>query len=285
MRRFPIFVICLFFFAACSSENVEHPQKEDNKNKISKKEEATIKTSASGVLFSIAQARGFVASKDLKEAQKELQKIKQELERITDTLPTAILRSQIYAAQKRLSYDTAEEIRSDMFPIYSTLDEIGDLVYVENTKKYLKEAEKNLIDDDKEAAHNNFSKASQTLIYTEIDAPVSWSIEHIKKADKQLAAKNFAKADYELKTALEGVQILAIGAYDPLAKAKGSYWRALKFYSENKYEDTSKELLKAKDNLKKIIKPNKKTQDIILKLNVQIDELAKKASSNTEIVK
>jgi hypothetical protein len=252
---------------------------------LSKNEETAIKTSASRVLYNIAQARGFLASKNVKEAQRELQRIRAALERITDTLPTAILRSQIYAAQKRLSYDSSEEIRSDMFPIYSALDEISDVVYVENTKKYLKEAEKALVDDNKEEAHKSFSKAAQTLIYTEIDAPVSWSIEHVAEAEKQTAKKAFAKADAELKAAADGVQILAIGADDPLARAKGNYWRALKFYADNRMEETSKELLKAKDNLQKIVKPNKNTAIIIQKLNVQIDELSKKASGNTEVVK
>ncbi len=252
---------------------------------LSKNEDAAIKAAASGVLYNIAQARGFIASKNVKEAQKELQKIKLVLERITDTLPTAILRSQIYAAQKRLSYDSSEEVKSDMFPIYSALEEISDVVYVEDTKKYLKEAEKSLVDDDKEEAHKNFSKAAQTLIYTEIDAPVSWSIEHMSSAEKQTAKKAFAKADTELKAAAEGVQILAIGAYDPLARAKGNYWRALKFYTENRIDETNKELLKAKDNLQKIAKPNKKTATMIQKLSDQIDELAKKASGNTEVVK
>jgi hypothetical protein len=252
---------------------------------LSKNEETAIKTSASRVLYNIAQARGFLASKNAKEAQRELQRSRAALERITDTLPTAILRSQIYAVQKRLSYDSSEEIRSDMFPIYSALDEISDVVYVEDTKKYLKEAEKALVDDNKEEAHKSFSKATQTLIYTEIDAPVSWSIEHLAAAEKQTTKKAYAKADAELKAAAEGVQILAIGAYDPLARAKGNYWRALKFYTENRMDEASKELLKAKDNLQKITKPNKKATVIIQKLNSQIDELSKKASGNTEVVK
>jgi len=299
IRRLALFVFCCSLIIGCSGnvqkDDVKTKSLEETKTKatatpaqsekvLSKNEETAIKASASGVLYDIAQARGFLASKNIKEAQKELQKIKVALERITDTLPTAILRSQIYAAQKRLSYDSSEEIKSDMFPIYSALDEISDVVYVVDTKKYLKEAEKALVDDDKEEAHKAFSKATQTLIYTEIDAPVSWSIEHLMNAEKQTAKKNFVQADYELKAALEGVQILAIGAYDPLARAKGNYWRALKFFTENRIEETNKELLKAKDNIKKIIKPNKKSVEIIQKLNAQIEELSKKASSNSKVV-
>ena len=300
MRRLTAVLFCFSMILGCSDDapkdDIKSKQNDEAKTKaatppaqkekvLSKNEETAIKASASGVLYDIAQARGFLASKNVKEAQKEVQKIRQALERITDTLPTAILRSQIYAAQKRLSYDSSEEIRSDMFPIYSALDEISDVVYVEDTKKYLKEAEKALVDDDKEEAHKNFSKAAQTLIYTEIDAPVSWSIEHMAAAEKQTAKKAFAKADTELKAAAEGVQILAIGAYDPLARAKGNYWRALKFYAENRMDEASKELLKAKDNIQKIAKPNKKNVVIIQKLTAQIDELSKKASGNTEVVK
>jgi len=299
MKRLPALLFCCALIFGCgentSKEDLKAKQ-DDAKTKttaeqtkkekvLSKNEETAIKTLASRVLYNIAQAREAIAAKNVKEAQRELQRIKTALERITDTLPTAILRTQIYAAQKRLSYDSSEEIKSDMFPIYSALDEINDVVYVEDTKKYLKEAEKALIDDNKEEAHKSFSKAAQTLVYTEIDAPVSWSIEHLLAAEKQTAKKNFAKADAELKACLEGVQILAIGAYDPLARAKGNYWRALKFYTENRADEASKELLKAKDNLKKIIKPNKKTIDIIQKLNSQIDELSKKASGDAEIVK
>lgn len=299
IRRLITLLFCSSLVVGCSNvqkDDVKTKPAEELKTKaanqlaqndkvLSKNEETAIKASASGVLYDIAKARGFLASKNVKDAQKELQKIKSALERITDTLPTAILRSQIYAAQKRLSYDSSEEIKSDMFPIYSALDEISDVVYVVDTKKYLKEAEKALIDDDKEEAHKAFSKATQTLVYTEIDAPVSWSIEHLINAEKMTVKKNFVKADSELKAALEGVQILAIGANDPLARAKGNYWRALKFYTENRIEETNKELLKAKDNIKKIIKPNKKTSEIIQKLNSQIEELSKKASGDSEIVK
>ena len=300
IRRLITSLFCLSLIVSCSGnvqkEDVKAKPTDDAKVKVanvpaesdkvlSKNEETAIKASASGVLYDIAKAREALASKDVKETQKELQRIKLALERITDTLPTAILRSQIYAAQKRLSYDSSEEIKSDMFPIYSALDEISDVVYVEETKKYLKEAEKALVDDNKEEAHSAFSKATQTLIYTEIDAPVSWSIEHLTNAEKQTAKKDFAKADTELKAAMEGVQILAIGSNDPLARAKGNYWRALKFYTENRIEETNKELLKAKDNIRKINKPNKKTTEIIQKLTVKIEDLSKKASSNSEVVK
>jgi len=300
IKRLITLVFCFSLIVSCSGnvpkEDVKVKPVEDvkakttvlpvqNEKALSVNEEVAIKANASRILYNIAQARGFIASKNIKEAQRELQRIRAALERITDTLPTAILRSQIYAAQKRLSYDSSEEIKSDMFPIYSALDEISEVVYVEETKKHLKEAEKALVDDNKEEAHKAFSKASQTLIYTEIDAPVSWSIEHIKEAEQQTVKKNFSKADAELKAAVEGVQILAIGANDPLARAKGNYWRALKFYTENRLEETNKELLKAKDNIKKIAKPSRKTSEIIQKLNSQIEELSKKASGNSEVVK
>ena len=50
----------------------------------------------------------------------------------------------IWVAGKHLDYESTEEVKPDLIPIYAALDEIEDIVPVKQARKRLDEAQDNL---------------------------------------------------------------------------------------------------------------------------------------------
>ena len=145
---------------------------------ISPAEESAISSAAAKVLRHIAKARGAIHDKDLDQAGKDLKKAQKLVTIIKRSLPTAKIKDHIWVAKKHLDYESTEEVKPDLVPIYAALDEIEDIVPVKQAKKRLDEAKENLDKGNKKAAKENLEAVDKALIYTEVDLPLT-STENI----------------------------------------------------------------------------------------------------------
>lgn len=229
----------------------------------------------------IAKARGFIHEKNINDARRELAKAQELTEIIRDVLPTTRIKDHIWVAKKHLSYEDSEEVIPDLVPIYASLDEIQSFVTVDETKAHLDEAKKALKKGDKEKGAQALERAGESLVYVEIDLPLSYTERKVAEALHLLAEGKDKDADRVLKDAEDGVQVISIASYGPMVLAQKSLWQATKEYAEGKYDAARRSLSDAKVFLKMAAKQaDQKTKEALSKLNGKIDELEKKMAES-----
>jgi cellobiose-specific phosphotransferase system component IIA len=62
------------------------------------------------------------------------------------------------------------------------------------------------------------------------------------------------KADESLRAAEDGVEIISIGVFSPIAQARGNFWKATKKYVAGEWDGAKKDLEQAKEYLADAIK-------------------------------
>ena len=236
---------------------------------------------AVNALKHIAKARGFIHDENIADAKRELADSQKLMEDIRASLPTTRIKDHIWVAKKHLSYEDSEEVIPDLVPIYASLDEIQSFVTVDETKAHLDEAKKALKKGDKEKGAQALERAGESLVYVEIDLPLSYTERKVAEALHLLAEGKDKDADRLLKDAEDGVQVISIASYGPMVLAQKSLWQATKEYAEGKYDAARRSLSDAKVFLKMAAKQaDQKTKEAISKLNGKIDELEKKMAES-----
>ncbi len=232
---------------------------------------------AVNALKHIAKARGFIHDGLFAEAKRELKSAQEMMEDIRASLPTTRIKDHIWVARKHLSYDASEDVLQDLIPIYASLDEIQSFVTVDETRKQLDDAKNALENDNKERGAKALKLAEESLVYVEIDLPLSFTERKVAEALHLLAEGKETDAGLVLKDAEDGVQVISIASYGPMVLAQESLWQATKEYAKGKYEAALKYLSDAKAYLKMAARQaDEKTREALDKLNRKIEELETK---------
>ena len=229
----------------------------------------------------IAKARGFIHEKNIGDAERELAIAKKLMETIRDYLPTTRIKDHIWVAKKHLSYEETEEVIPDLVPIYASLNEIQSFVTVDKTRAHLDDAKKALKANDKEKGVQALEQAGESLVYVEIELPLSYTERKVARALYLLAEGKEKDADQELKDAEDGVQVISIASYGPMILVQESLWQATKDYARGKYDAARRALSDARVFLEMAAKQaDEKTKEELSKLNRKIDELEKKMTES-----
>lgn len=217
-------------------------------------DEDIMSSAALKVLRHIAQARGDIHDKEIRQAMKAVKQARTLIGIIKEARPVTRVKDRIWVAKKHLSYEDTEDVMPDLIPIYASLDEIEDTVPVEKTRKHIERAKKNLKQGNREKANEELKLADEALIYAEIDLPLASTEKHVIDAQGYLAKNKPDMAEKELKAAEDGVYFISSAAEAPVTRAKKSLWNAAKDYAAGKYASTKKELKKAKTYLEQAVK-------------------------------
>ena len=229
---------------------------------------------AVAVLKHIAKARGFIHDKNATDAKRELADSRKLMEEIRAALPTTQIKDRIWVAKKHLSYETSEEVIPDLVPIYTSLDDVQSFITVDETRSHLNEAEKALKAGNKEKGEKELGLAENSLVYVEIDMPLSYTDRKVAEALHLLAEGKETDADQALKEAEDGIQVISISSYGPMVLAQESLWQATKEYAKGEYETARRFLAEAKTFLKMAAKQaDEKTKEELAKLDRKIGEL------------
>ena len=236
---------------------------------------------AVAVLKHIAKARGFIHDKNGTDAKRELADSRKLMEEIRAALPTTQIKDRIWVAKKHLSYETSEEVIPDLVPIYTSLDDVQSFITVDETRSHLNEAEKALKAGNKEKGEKELGLAEDSLVYVEIDMPLSYTDRKVAEALHLLAEGKETDADQALKAAEDGIQVISISSYGPMVLAQESLWQATKEYAKGEYETARRFLAEAKTFLKMAAKQaDEKTKEELAKLDRKIGELEMKMSKS-----
>ena len=236
---------------------------------------------AVNALKHIAKARGFIHDKNGTDAKRELADSQKLMEEIRTALPTTRIKDRIWIAKKHLSYETSEEVIPDLVPIYTSLDDVQSFITVDKTRAHLNEAEKALKEGDKEKGAKELEFAENSLVYVEIDMPLSYTDRKVAEALHLLAEGKEKEADQALKEAEDGIQVISIASYGPMVLAQESLWQATEEYAKGEYETARKSLAEAKTFLKMAAKQaDEKTKEELVALDRKIEELEKKMSES-----
>jgi hypothetical protein len=153
---------------------------------VNPREEAVISSAGVKVLRHIAQARSAIHGKDAQSARTELGQVEKLLDIIQAALPTTQVKDRIWVAKKHLEYENTEEVLPDLIPIYSSLDELIDIMPVDMPKKHLEQAKEHLKSGDKESAMEALEATDAALQYTEVDLPLSTTRQLVAQAKADL---------------------------------------------------------------------------------------------------
>ncbi|HDH10775.1 MAG TPA: YfdX family protein [Nitrospirae bacterium] len=233
----------------------------DVPRRIITSEEEAISSAAVKALRHIAEARAGIHEKNVKHAMEELRQSLTLLGIIKSSLPTEKVKDYIQVAKKHLSYEKTKEVIPDLIPIYASIDEIKDIVSVDKAGKHLSKARENLEKGNREGAKKELQLAGESLVYSEIDLPLTYTEKHVIAARKFLAKNELEKADRALKSAEDSVRFLSVDIYSPVTQAKKSLWLATKDYTAGKLAAAKRELGQARRSLEKAVKTgNDKTR-------------------------
>jgi len=194
---------------------------------ISPSEEAVISSAGVKVLRHIAQARAGIHNKDAEAAQTELGQADKLLDIIHQALPTTSVKDRIWVAKKHLEYENTEEVLPDLIPIYSSLDELTDIMPVKAARQHLDQARAKLKAGDKAKAKKALEETDAALQYTEIDLPLGTTRRLVSQAETDLKNKKFDDADKSLKSAEDAVVFISVGIQQPLFSAKAALYQGV----------------------------------------------------------
>lgn len=208
---------------------------------------------ATKVLRHISDARADIHRNKMDGAKQELMKAQHMIVFINAARPTEKVKDQIWIAENHLAYKSAEEVALDLIPIYTSLDEISEMVPIENAKKHIDKSRSYLEQKNKKEAKQELEEADKALIFTEIDTPLASTDKYVKEAQGYLKKGNSKKADEVLGEAEDGVELISIGIYGPMTRANRGFWAASKKYVAGKYAAAKEELALAKNDAQKAL--------------------------------
>jgi ribosomal protein S20 len=194
---------------------------------ISPSEEAIISAAGVKVLRHIAQARAEIHNKDVEAAHTELGQADKLLDIIQQALPTTSIKDRIWVARKHLEYEDTQEVLPDLIPIYSSLDELTDVVPVKAARAQLDQAKAKLEAGDKAKAKQALEETDAALQYTEIDLPLRSTRRLVAQATADLSEKKLDEADKSLKSAEDAVVFISVGVQQPLFAAKAALYQGV----------------------------------------------------------
>jgi tetratricopeptide (TPR) repeat protein len=194
---------------------------------ITPREEEIISSAGVKVLRHIAQARLDIRNKDVDGVKQELDQADKLFDIIQTGLPTTKVKDRIWVAKKHLEYENTEEVLPDLIPIYSSLDELVDIMPTDVAKKHLDKVKSHLKAGDKEKAKQSLDAMAAALQYTEVDLPISSTRQLVAQARADLNREAMDEADNALKTAEDSVVYLSIADEQPLFTAKALLWQAV----------------------------------------------------------
>jgi hypothetical protein len=142
-------------------------------------------------------------------------------------LPTTKVKDRIWVAKKHMEYEDTQEVLPDLIPIYTSLDELIDVMPTDTAKQHLDEAQDQLKSGDKEKAKQALEATSGALQYTEVDLPVGTTRQLVAQARADLKQEKPADADEALKAAEDSVVYLSVALQQPLFRAKMLLWQTL----------------------------------------------------------
>lgn len=190
--------------------------------RLSPREEAIISQAGAKVLRHIAQARADIRNKDGDAAGAELDKADKLLDIIHEALPASTVKDRIWVAKKHLEYEDTQQVLPDLIPIYSSLDELTDVMPVKAAKAQLDKAKAHLKAGDKAGARKALEETDASLQYTEIDLPLGTTRDLVAQARTEIGKSRFDDADKSLKAAEDSVVFISVGIEQPLFAAKAA---------------------------------------------------------------
>ena len=194
---------------------------------ISPSDEAVISSAGVKVLRHIAEARAEIHNKHVDAARAELGKADKLLDIIHQALPTASVKDRIWIAKKHLEYEDTQEVLPDLIPIYSSLDDLMDIMPVKVARTHLDQAKAGLKAGDKAKAKKALEETDAALQYTEIDLPLGTTRHLVSQARDELGKNKLDKADTTLKSAEDAVVFISVGVQQPLFSAKAALYQGV----------------------------------------------------------
>jgi hypothetical protein len=194
---------------------------------ITPREEAVISSAGVKVLRHIAQARSDIRNKDVDGVKQALDQADSLLDIIEAGLPTTKVKDRIWVAKKHLEYENTEEVLPDLIPIYTSLDELVDIMPTDVAKKHLDQVKSHLKAGDREKAEASLDATAAALQYTEVDLPLSSTRQLVAQARADMNREAMDQADNALKTAEDSVVYLSVALEQPLFNAKALLWQTV----------------------------------------------------------
>jgi len=173
------------------------------------------------MLRHIAQARSDIHNKDADAAQAELGQADKLLDIIREALPTTSIKDRIWVAKKHLEYEDTQEVLPGLVPIYSSLNEMMDIMPAKAARGQLDKAKEHLKAGDKSNARKALDATDAALQYTEVDLPLSTTRHLVAQARADIGKKQLDEADKTLQAAEDGVVFIS-GGYRTAAVCRQS---------------------------------------------------------------
>jgi len=249
---------------------------------ISAAETRVLSREAAHVVRQIAKARSAINEADVGAAKAALSTARTSLVSLQNDMPTATVRDHIWAAEQHLGYDSTQKVQADLVPVFSDLEDIRGVVAVDVAKKHLQQAVTKLKAGDKEGARKEFQQASDSLVYTQMELPVSITLEQVDNAYSALDTGDLGRANAALVAAEDGLLYISTVATAPIGKARTSLWQATKDYTAKDYAATKRDLAAAGKWLDKVgASTDKTTREEAAKLKADTAAMNGKIAKGT----
>ncbi len=166
---------------------------------LSTSHQTMVTRTSAAVVQSITRARSELARGNTRGARHELGKARKLLQAIRETSPAARVGDQIAAAQKALGAGAASD--PGLASIYAQLDRYESVTSDTQTRPLIDQARNQIAADDPEGAQATLERASQGLVYLEVDLPLSKADAKLTRALAAIDDSDLTAADADLAAA------------------------------------------------------------------------------------
>ena len=202
---------------------------------ITATDDIVLSSAAVKALRHIAQARGDIEDGDGGGAQLQLDQANVLLDIAEAALPATTVKDRIWVAKKHLEYEGAQQVFTELVPIYRSLDDLTAYMPVQDARRHLDQAKASLAKNDKDKAIAEFEAADAALLYVEADIPLRTTRQLMSRARQEIRNGDAQAAEAALKAAEDNVVFLSVAMHEPLAEAHRSLWRATQDYVAGAY--------------------------------------------------
>jgi cellobiose-specific phosphotransferase system component IIA len=209
--------------------------------------------SISGVLRSIAQARGDIHDNKLQSAREALNDAHLQIEFIRESSPVTQVRDYIWVARKHLSLGDTEKAVQDLTAINLALGNLGETRFVAHARKFINRAMTSLEKKDKEGVGLELELTDKALECSGVDSSPSAAEGFITSAQGYLSQNEPEEAGRALRNAEDELQFVVIDLYTPLPKAREAILASKKNFADQEFGAARKKLDEAGHYLKKAI--------------------------------
>jgi hypothetical protein len=249
-----IFVMILISFASAWATGTDEKITVAPGKTVTSEEESEISLEAAQALFHIARAREAINRGNTDRALEDIKSSLTLMDTIKKALPTVRAKYYIKVAITHLSYEDAKDVMPDLMPIYTSLDAIEDIVPVNNTREHINKAKIHLQGGKKLEARKEFEIADELLIDTETDLPLAHTENQVIKAYGYLVNKEPEGANKALKAAEDGVRLIGVSIYSPIAKTSKIFHQSGRDYVAGRLEAVRAGLRQARFYLEEALK-------------------------------